>query len=427
MPESKTKIRPQQSCLRCRERKVKCDRSIPCHACIIRGIEAECTYLTTPEDREHIGQAEIIERLRREVAQLRTQLSQGPRPRSRPRELSAERVGREHDRIVRSSGYAGLGKGMVSDVGGVIGYASAGGAGTEMTEGSWDGSSPSSSAMTHSLSVNSPDSTGSGTASHTQSIYQGSTFGTNTEDITTTTGTAFIGASKFFFSFMIETFQVPQVGSLFAIVCADGGIDFVEDTNLAHCQGGIPAFAPGELPASISMQNLQPVGIASQMYQGDGPHYAEDWGNAPYMQDYASYIPEVPAPHTNPVYEPQLYQHPQWGHGHQFMPAHQYPDSYSHSSSIGAFTANQDPLNVSQPLQSPQFLTHESLSQHPSISIPNSWTGKGKKELLETILETIGSCDEERVDQVVQVVRASATPEEAVSGICHVLGIGSGR
>ncbi|KAJ5654264.1 transcriptional regulator family: Fungal Specific TF [Penicillium lividum] len=398
MPESKTKIRPQQSCLRCRERKVKCDRSIPCHACIIRGIEAECTYLTTPEDREHIGQAEIIERLRREVAQLRTQLSQGPRPRSRPRELSAERPGREHDRIERPSGYAGSGKGFVSDVGGVVGYAGAGGAGTEMTEGSWDGSSPSSSAMTHSLSVNSPDSTGSGTASHTQSIvYQGSTFGTNIEDITITTGAAFIGAN------------------------------FVEDANLAHCQGGIPAFAQGEIPASIPLQNLQPAGIASQMYQGDSPHYAEDWGNAPYMQDYASYIPEVPAPHTNPVYEPQLYQHPQWGHGPQFVPTHQYPDSYSHSSSIGAFTANLDPLNVSQPLRSPQFPTHESLLQHPSIAIPNSWTGKGKKELLETILETIGSCDEERVDQVVQVVRASATPEEAVSGICHVLGIGSGR
>ncbi|KAJ6005645.1 hypothetical protein N7451_003589 [Penicillium sp. IBT 35674x] len=59
--------------------------------------------------------------------------------------------------------------------------------------------------------------------------------------------------------------------------------------------------------------------------------------------------------------------------------------------------------------------------------MPSSWTGKGKQELLETLLETIGSCDEAQVAQVVQVVRTSATPEEAVSGICRVLGIGRGR
>lgn len=56
-----------------------------------------------------------------------------------------------------------------------------------------------------------------------------------------------------------------------------------------------------------------------------------------------------------------------------------------------------------------------------------SWKGEDKQELLETLFETIGSCDEDRVAQVIQVVRMSATPEEAVSGICQVLGIADRR
>ncbi|KAJ5938940.1 hypothetical protein N7466_002074 [Penicillium verhagenii] len=446
MPESKTKIRPQQSCLRCRERKVKCDRSIPCHACIIRGIESECTYLTTAEDREHIGQAEIIDRLRREVAQLRTQLSQSPRPRPRSqgRGGSAERDGtrdRDRDRErgyarlpgsgsssahsqsqSRARGQSGKGSGSGSAAGdgvGGVGYAVAGaGAGMDMTDGSWDGSSPSSSAMTHSLSVNSPSSTGS--ASHAQSVYQGSTFGTKiAEDLTTTSSTAFIGAN------------------------------FMDDAALAYSQGGIPAFAPDEIPASIPMQNLHPQASlmhgmpGSQMYPGNSPRYAvENWSNAPYMHaDHAlNYSREaVPAPHTSSsgVYQPDSYHqhHPHWEQGHQFTPAQPYLNSY-YSSSSGAFAhANTDPhqdLYQSQTLHSqsqssqPQPISPESIS-HSLLAMSSSWTGEGKQELLETLLETIGSCDEERVAQVVQVVRASATPEEAVSGICQVLGIGSGR
>ena len=60
-------------------------------------------------------------------------------------------------------------------------------------------------------------------------------------------------------------------------------------------------------------------------------------------------------------------------------------------------------------------------------SIPSSWKGEEKKDLLETLLKTIGNCDEERVAQVVQIVRSSATPEEAISGVCQVLGIGEIR
>lgn len=64
----------------------------------------------------------------------------------------------------------------------------------------------------------------------------------------------------------------------------------------------------------------------------------------------------------------------------------------------------------------------------PSImnSIPSSWKGEGKKAVLQALLETIGSCDEHQVAQVIQVVRTSPTPEEAVSGICQVLGLGMG-
>ncbi|KAJ5945595.1 hypothetical protein N7454_002434 [Penicillium verhagenii] len=399
-----------------------------------RAQSQECTYLTTAEDREHIGQAEIIERLRREVAQLRTQLSQSPRPRPRSqgRGGSAERDGtRDRERGYagsgsssahsqsqsRARGQSGKGSGSGSAAGdgvGGVGYAVAGaGAGMDMMDGSWDGSSPSSSAMTHSLSVNSPGSTGS--ASHAQSVYQG-TFGTKiAEDLTTTSSTAFIGAN------------------------------FMDDATLAYSQGAIPAFAPGEIP----MQNLQPqVSLmhgmpGSQIYPGDSPRYAaEDWSNAPYMHaNHAlNYSREaVPAPHTSSsgVYQPDSYHqhHPHWEQEHHFTPAQPYLNSY-YSSSSGAFAhANTDPhqdLYQSQTLHSqsqssqPQSVSPESIS-HSLLAMSSSWTGEGKQELLETLLETIGSCDEERVAQVVQVVRASATPEEAVSGICQVLGIGSGR
>lgn len=65
------------------------------------------------------------------------------------------------------------------------------------------------------------------------------------------------------------------------------------------------------------------------------------------------------------------------------------------------------------------------LATKNNTPIPNSsaWKGKSKQELLETLLETIGSCDEQCVAQVVQVVRTSPTPEEAVTEICRILGI----
>lgn len=216
--DSKTKIRPQQSCLKCRERKVKvrppptsappssprvpkaqltnaqCDRSVPCHACIIRGLEAECTYLSTAEDRAHISQAEIIERLRREVAQLRGQLSQGPRP-SLPRPSYA----RGHTEHSSSSSSNGPGAGVGAGHSG----ASASGGGSA-DGGSWPGSSPSSTTtMTSSVTVTSPDSTGSENGAHMQtSAYpvQGQ-FAQSVERDIATGGKTGLGGCEFSFFF----------------------------------------------------------------------------------------------------------------------------------------------------------------------------------------------------------------------------------
>jgi hypothetical protein len=127
----------------------QCDRSIPCHACIIRGLEAECSYTATAEDRAHISQADIIERLRREVAQLRGRLNQ-------PREPSQTKSWRQHPYAPAS-----VSAGSSSRRGG-RGNDGQYSTGLE-TEESWRGSSPSSSTttMTNSVTVTSPDSTGS--------------------------------------------------------------------------------------------------------------------------------------------------------------------------------------------------------------------------------------------------------------------------
>ncbi|KAJ9293282.1 transcriptional regulator family: Fungal Specific TF [Paecilomyces variotii] len=76
----KAKYRPQQSCLRCRERKVKCDRAKPCGTCCARGLESECQYTTNSEERFQIGQAETIENLRRQVRELRKLLRETQLP-----------------------------------------------------------------------------------------------------------------------------------------------------------------------------------------------------------------------------------------------------------------------------------------------------------------------------------------------------------
>ncbi|KAL1969677.1 hypothetical protein VTN77DRAFT_8230 [Rasamsonia byssochlamydoides] len=72
---AKAKYRPQQSCIKCRERKVKCDRAKPCRACCSRGLQSECEYIANNEDRFHISQADVIENLRREVNRLKRRLA----------------------------------------------------------------------------------------------------------------------------------------------------------------------------------------------------------------------------------------------------------------------------------------------------------------------------------------------------------------
>jgi hypothetical protein len=95
---------------------------------------------------------------------------------------------------------------------------------------------------------------------------------------------------------------------------------------------------------------------------------------------------------------------------------HPYPHQHQHHQSHSYQTTN--PTHTYSPP------THPTEYQTRAInSIPDSWKGPDKQALLETLLETITSCDEERVAQVVAVVRTSETPEEAVSGICQVLGI----
>ncbi|KAJ5740315.1 hypothetical protein N7493_000187 [Penicillium malachiteum] len=413
-PDSKTKIRPQQSCLKCRERKVKCDRSIPCHACIIRGLEAECTYLTTPEDREHISQAEIIDRLRREVAQLRTQLSHGPKPNSKPkpypqRASSADRnASRNRGPYARPSGYD---RGTSQAPGFV---------GVESTATTWSGSSPGSTeTMTNSaMTVNSPESTGSGASgSGTASVFPGSTgpFGMQMGDAATGTAAAFIGAN------------------------------FMDDATLAACHGGIPAFMPADtVPTSIPLQNINPHPVdASEMnnthlYRDGSPHSytMHDGGslNAHYI--HPMHIPDfiqmriAPEMACNGYKQSQIYpQNLQWGPGQEVVPTHPYANSYYSSSSMDAFAhTNVDPnanihhLQQGHTQSPPTQIPHQD-NQPPGFHIPSSWKVDGKQELLETLLETISSCDEARVAQVIQVVRTSATPEDAVSGICQVLGI----
>ncbi|KAJ5106736.1 hypothetical protein N7456_003411 [Penicillium angulare] len=450
--DSKTKIRPQQSCLKCRERKVKCDRSIPCHACIIRGLEAECTYLTTPEDREHISQAEIIDRLRREVAQLRTQLTQGPKPKSKPL------PGRNRAPYSRPTGYAKHGSLQetdnvlmgAEDVAGVPGVAGAGagvgastgaGAGTDFGDASWSASSPSSTGTrTYSaMTVNSPDSMGSGPSeSHAGFSATAAPFGAQIgagDAITTGTGsgTVFVGAS------------------------------LLDNSCLSNSQaGGIPAFAPGDIPTSMLMQTIhaQSSGDLSsmpvaQVYQHERPHNytMENQMTTQYGHAHPDHSPDYLQGDLNPMnsnmatmsdykqaqtYHQGQEQHPhysQWEQAHNFAPVQPYTESsyYSSPSSNNAAVHTsmaQDPnIHSQQALHIQSSSTHFPIHEnHPlsGVPIPTSWKVDGKQELLETLLETIGSCEEVRVAQVVQVVRASATPEEAVSGICQVLGISAG-
>ncbi|KAJ5690521.1 hypothetical protein N7462_004913 [Penicillium macrosclerotiorum] len=467
--DAKTKLRPQQSCLKCRERKVKCDRSIPCHACIVRGLEAECTYLTSPEDRAHISQAEIIDRLRREVAQLRDQLGQASRRPSPGARSASDRSAYRRPEYAGSTGSAEHGDAV-------------GGGGQ-----SWSGSSPSSTTTTvaGSLAVTSPGSTGSesgagsGCLGRGQSPYQAS--------LGYPVSTAAFGGAP------MAGPGLGESGSAFGNYMSAGTsffyhmssclvlTGFVSDpidnaTAAQRPADSIPAFV-GHMPAPISMHGLPQQPQLSHLYgAGDGMSpgydgsivhpYMLDYGNSSLntdlnmypnlnlnREDHARIVADHDAAHA--------YQHPHqqtWGadpavpmgqHFAAVQQAYPYPDATYYSTSIDTNHhhnnfAPADPSNDSSgpsshtpPLGPNQthilnpnhapLQTEAPLAQTLTAQISKSWKGADKRDLLETILETIGTCDEERVAQVVQVVRTSHTPEEAVSGICHVLGIGSGQ
>jgi hypothetical protein len=160
----------------------------------------------------------------------------------------------------------------------------------------------------------------------------------------------------------------------------------------------------------------------------------------PYYPQNTNY-PPIPAPTL-----PQFEQNPISNDNHQWAgaygnltqsqaqsPLQPYPPSQY--SSMNTFANNNANINYADvPLSTPMAGDTSSRASSnsdrlsPSImnSIPNSWRGEGKKAVLQALLETIGTCDEHQVAQVIQVVRTSPTPEEAVSGICQVLGIGNG-
>lgn len=221
-----------------------------------------------------------------------------------------------------------------------------------------------------------------------------------------------------------------------------------DEVTIAYCQPEMPTF--GEIPASAPFMQGMPT---QPIMHPDATHFQEISSmqpNGPYgdAQSYLlsrGYFEKPPDSHSHSP--SPLHAYP-WGHdamGSQF--AAPYSDSSYLSSSINAFDANTSasasapthphPHPLSQQPINPQFqippvppINHHHLdplqrecTQSPVDSIPDSWKTDGKQELLETLLETISSCDEKSVAQVVAVVRASATPEAAVSGICQVLGI----
>lgn len=243
--------------------------------------------------------------------------------------------------------------------------------------------------------------------------------------------------------------------------------DLNDDTLPQYHAGSMPAFAP-EIPGSTSMQGpssqhmhpapdeeltgLPPVHMYGNQdspgYDGGPAHAHAQTHMASYHHHHGGGYTQNTYDHTNmhtmAKHEPsQTYPQP-WNQGHLFpqtqpqpqphVQPHQYPDSMYYRSSMNTNTiAPTDSTiythphphsyhtNQTQTYSPPRHPTE--YQTHAINSIPDSWKGPDKQALLETLLETITSCDEERVAQVVAVVRTSETPEEAVSGICRVLGI----
>lgn len=172
-----------------------------------------------------------------------------------------------------------------------------------------------------------------------------------------------------------------------------------------------------------------PISAPATHYGGNYPILNEDDGHRSYHQwEVDSYG----NPNPNPNQFPQIHSFHTPAHLSTIDPFMD-TDVAAASTNINAYT------NPHFPLTTPTFVTSESSSHaspnsqdRPSptaimSSMPSSWKGEGKKELLEILLETISSCDEEHLPQVIHVLRTSPSPEEAVSGVCRVLGLGNGN
>jgi hypothetical protein len=58
---SRKRPRPVVSCLRCREKKLKCDRAAPCQNCSKAGCRAECTYNQHPQFSESLPKIKRVQ------------------------------------------------------------------------------------------------------------------------------------------------------------------------------------------------------------------------------------------------------------------------------------------------------------------------------------------------------------------------------
>lgn len=221
------------------------------------------------------------------------------------------------------------------------------------------------------------------------------------------------------------------------------------------------SFSPGDMSGVVPIMGLPPSGLPTKdglaglhapIYGADGVEYlVNDGGKAlPYYPDQRVNYPISSTQYGEEDRRPAF---PQWGDGYsqqqgQFQqvyphqtPSHSSTNTFANISNINTATTNPNTYTDAPPFPlptptpaiaaDPSILANPTSQRIPSPAItnhiPNSWKGQGKQELLETLLETIGSCDEQSVARVVQVVRTSASPEEAVSGVCRVLGIGDGR
>ncbi|KAJ5030435.1 hypothetical protein PSV08DRAFT_347476 [Bipolaris maydis] len=63
--------RQSLSCTKCRERKVKCDRTKPCSACCVRGLPRDCHFITEDGNYTPIQQSYELRKLRAENVQLK--------------------------------------------------------------------------------------------------------------------------------------------------------------------------------------------------------------------------------------------------------------------------------------------------------------------------------------------------------------------